>query len=269
MSHELAKSVAGAEREPPDFSQTGCRFSLLNLLVAVGAICFLLALLVPAMHAARESARRSQCNNNLKQIGLGLQGYADVNKRFPGAGVPDAPGSPGLSWRVPLLSYFSSGMFWSTYRPHESWKSPHNMALAAKFAGKSNLLVCPSDADAQKQGLTNYVMVVGPLTLSSGKTYTPPGAILDGQRRTIAVAEFANTDIFWSEPRDLRWAKMSWQINDRALPSVSSHHSGGAQVVFIDAHSRFLSNRTDPVALRALFTIAGGEPVDPDDVPLR
>lgn len=97
----------------------------------------------------------------------------------------------------------------------------------------------------------------------------PPAAILDGQRRTIAVAELANTDILWSEPRDLRWANMSWQINDRAKPSVSSHHPGGAQVVFIDAHSQFLSNQTDPVARRALFTIAGGEPVDPDDVPFR
>ena len=136
-------------------------------------------------------------------------------------------------------------------------------------AGKPFFLVCPNDADAQNQALTSYVMVVGPLTLSSGKTYTPPAAILDGWQSTIAVAELANTDILWSEPRDLAWANMSWQINDRAQPSVSSHHPGGALVVFVDAHSQFLSNRTDPIALRALFTIAGGEPVDPDDVPLR
>jgi hypothetical protein len=105
--------------------------------------------------------------------------------------------------------------------------------------------------------------------LSSGKTYTPPSAIRDGQRRTIAVAELANTDIPWSEPRNLRWSKMSWQINDRTLPSISSHHPGGALAVFIDAHTQFLNNRTDPVALRALLTIAGREPVDPDDIPLR
>lgn len=256
--------------EPPDYNgPPGCRFSLLNLLVAVTAICFLLALLVPAMHAARESARRSQCNNNLKMIGLGLQGYADVNKRFPGAGVPDAPGSPGLSWRLPVLCHATDGQVWNMYRRYESWTSPHNMALAAKLMGKPYFLVCPSDAAAQNQALASYVMVVGPLTLSSGKTYTPPGAIRDGQHRTIAVAELANTDIPWSEPRDLNWSKMSWQVNDRAQPGVSSHHPGGALVVFIDAHAQFLSNRTDPNALRALFTIAGGEPVDPDDLPLR
>lgn len=264
-----ARSVTGAEREPPDFSRAGCRFSLLNLLVAVAAICFLLALLVPAIRASRESAARSWCNNNLRIIGLGLQSYADINKQFPGAGAPDTPGSPGLSWRLPTIAHVTDGRTWNVYRRYESWKSPHNLALVAKFAGKLDILACPDEPDAEKRGLTNYVMVVGPLTLSSGKTYTPPAAILDGQRRTIAVAELADTDILWSEPRDLPWNSMSWQINDRAQPSVSSHHPGGAHVVFIDAHSQLLSNRTDPVALRALFTIAGGEPVDPDDLPLR
>ena len=262
-------SASDSPHEPPDNSgPPGCRFSLLNLLAAVTAICFLLALLIPAIRASRESAARSQCNNNLKMIGLGLQLYADVNKRFPGAGVPDAPGSPGMSWRAPLLAYAGDGRAWSFYRSYESWTSPHNLAMAGKLRG-DHFLACPNDPDAQKNSLTNYVMVVGPLTLSSGKTYTPPSAIRDGQYRTIAVAELANTDIPWTEPRDLRWSTMSWQINDRAQLGISSHHPGGALVVFVDAHSQFLSNRTDPNALRALFTIAGGEPVDPDDIPLR
>jgi hypothetical protein len=62
-------------------SRRGCR--LTGCLVGMGVVVLLVALLLPAVQAAREAARRNQCNCNLKQIGLGLQTYADINKFFP------------------------------------------------------------------------------------------------------------------------------------------------------------------------------------------
>lgn len=78
-------------------------FTLIELLVVIAIVATLLGLLLPAVQAARESARQIQCRNNLRQLALALHHYHDHNGRFPPSTVVDADRYGGWSWIVRIL----------------------------------------------------------------------------------------------------------------------------------------------------------------------
>src|SRR3954471_10743597 len=90
-------------------------FTLIELLVVIAIIAVLIGLLLPAVQAAREAARRSQCVNNEKQIGLAMHNYHSALNQFPPGAIVGKDGKPLLSWRVAILPYVEQGDLYNQF----------------------------------------------------------------------------------------------------------------------------------------------------------
>jgi prepilin-type N-terminal cleavage/methylation domain-containing protein/prepilin-type processing-associated H-X9-DG protein len=131
-------------------------FTLVELLVVIAIIGVLVALLLPAIQAAREAARRSSCGNNMKQLGLALQNYHDARKIFPMAfvgtntqiyygtgGTPNYGWYMGPTWVTAILPFVEGSNVITLYNKNAFWME---QASNASFRA-SNLpfMICPSD----------------------------------------------------------------------------------------------------------------------------
>lgn len=185
-------------------------FTLIELLVVIAIIAILIALLLPAVQQAREAARRTQCKNNLKQLGLALHNYHDTFNLFPPAHMRTQSASPatgaltgwrGFSLHAMILPYIEQTNLFNQINFNTYFDEPSNLvARRTKIAA----FLCPSDTPypgSADIGNNNYAGSMGP---SLGQYVSPIGLrdgmfnfdvvvrmgdIRDGTSNTIAMAE--------------------------------------------------------------------------------
>ena len=246
-------SRSSSDRSPRDTwpnSRTG--FTIIEFLVVISIIAALIALLLPARRSAGHAARRTQCKNNLKQIGLALHNYADHYGAFPPAYTVDAKGRPLHSWRTLLLPYLDQTPLYETIDLSKPWNDPAN---AEAFKTNLSTFRCPSST--APAGQTTYMAVVardGAFRPAESRQFSD---FTDGTSNTLMVIEVdAEHAVHWMSPVDA----------DESLvlgfgPKSKLLHSGGTHGLLADGAVRFLSQELSAGQRRALITVAGNDQV--------
>lgn len=189
---------------PRRFSKHG--FTLVELLVVIAIIAILIGILLPAVQQVREAARRTQCLNNMRQLGLSAINYESANMRFP-SGITDDDDDHRVCLRnglLDLLPYIESSPLHSQFDQSLAWSDPANLPVAEN---ELPYFKCPSAGGAVQDdgglagGRGDYAFSMGetsrlntdePSGIFGINSRTTLESITDGASNTILMGEAAS-----------------------------------------------------------------------------
>ncbi len=261
-------------------------FTLIELLVVMAIIGILISLLLPAVQSCREAARRTQCANNLMQLGLALQGYeASVGVLPPGVVDPSSPivqqpKGYHMSWLAQLLPFLEK----KPVHNHLNFEfGAYEVANSTAEQATIRSFLCPSDPGG---GGSNYAgnhhpteapIATNNLGLLFLNSRIRTEDIADGASQTIIVGEkqlgpgvltAAGFDPGWASGTRSTLRNGGTPLNKPAVPTAAnpdpvggfgSYHPGGANFAFADGSVRFLRAAGSPATLQAQLNRADGE----------
>jgi prepilin-type processing-associated H-X9-DG protein len=251
--------------------------TLVEILVVLGILGALGGILMPAVQAARESARRASCQNNLKNIGVALNNFLLIRRDFP-VGC-DALSGTQHAWSARILPFLEATAIANQIDFRQPWNAPANLAAASQDLP---IYVCPS-AVSSDIGKQDYGGIMGTALLQLKPGLGPQQAfgcgvlittsplqatavtaarITDGLTYTLCVGESSDR----ADASASRWAcglncfsQNEPHVDMDDVGSLHSEHPVGAHGLFADGHVQLLDDAIDAVVLGSLCTRNGNE----------
>jgi hypothetical protein len=195
-----------------------------------------------------EENARGNATNNLRQIGLAMHNYHDVNNGFPAAAICDKKGKPLLSWRVAILPYIEQDQLYKQFKLDEPWDSEHNKKLIEKMPKTYAL------PGAKADGKTHYRVFTGNGAGFDVVQATRIQDITDGTSNTLMIVETADPTA-WSKPDDIEYdEKLDVEKQLRFV-------DGKTTVALFDGSVRFLKKGLNTKTWHLLVQKNDGQPI--------
>jgi prepilin-type N-terminal cleavage/methylation domain-containing protein/prepilin-type processing-associated H-X9-DG protein len=273
--------------------------TLIELLVVVAIIGTLVALVLPAVQMARESARRAQCQSNLRQLGIAMALHANAQGAFPVGclgyrgdfSVEPPVKARCIAWNIGLLPFLEETAIGAAFDPSLPSYDAANKRVAATILP---VFLCPSTEEVdllnptgawKGAAFTDYAGIYG----VEGPTRTRPDTdavqkivddalgvliyeepvapkqVVDGLSKTACIAETVvrrQTESEWVNGQNIFAQDEATPINVErdAGNEIGSPHPGGASLAFCDGRVAFIAESIEQEVLNSLLTKAGGEP---------